>query len=481
MMRKTVLMAAAIGISVAVAGAAQAVPSMISYTGRLDTSAGIPFDGDVEVTAALFGSDSGGTALWSDDLGTVSVTSGTLQLTLEGEGLDAAIASTDALWLEFSVDGATMAPRQRVSSAPYALHAGDAAMLGGMMPAAFVKAADPVESAALPTDGIAQVSNGALNNEFATVTWQWEGSIDVPDYPGSGAQATVDTSETGDSYLTAITVYTEYTLDLNSNVEMVLVPPTGSGVGAMVLIPDMPEKAADSYANAWTVVNTPALADLLGKKVAGTWTLTLTDTTDDGGSGLIVGQLESFEVVYDVVRSDHLEVGGRLDVAGDLNVGGDAVIDGALSSKYIGFAGYCSTSQTTNGDMKLCLDQTLHNTAGGYLDINPDGTVTVLMDGDYDVYSQAWQRNACGAGTAGTVMEWRIYHTPLGGTKTNIAESEMYFETNREAHNHVQDTRWYGAGDIIEFSGDHNCGTATSYAWNGAATLNRVSIRFVGK
>jgi hypothetical protein len=60
MMRKTMLMAAALGISVAVAGTAFAVPSMISYTGRLESSAGLPFDGDAAVTAALFSADSGG-------------------------------------------------------------------------------------------------------------------------------------------------------------------------------------------------------------------------------------------------------------------------------------------------------------------------------------------------------------------------------------------------------------------------------------
>jgi hypothetical protein len=124
----------------------------------------------------------------------------------------------------------------------------------------------------------------------------------------------------------------------------------------MDLIPDGTEWAAGTYAQSWTVVSTPELAGLLGQKVVGTWTLTVTDTTDDGGPGTIVGQVEEFEIVYDVVRSDQIQVAGRLDVEGDLNVGGDVIVGDKLYRKVFAHTGlanqtcnetYCTTREFT--------------------------------------------------------------------------------------------------------------------------------------
>jgi hypothetical protein len=216
----------------------------------------------------------------------------------------------------------------------------------------------------------------------------------------------------------------------------------------------------------------PALADLIGKKLEGTWTLTLTDTTDDGGAALIVGALEGFEIVYDAVRSNHLTASGRLDVSGDLNVGGSLEVAGGISSKFIGFSRYCTSHGTTNGPNVYCLDGEIFDTTDGYLDVNTNGTITVLQDGYYRIEWFVWWRHPCTAAKSDHEIQ-------LNGT--NIMEADVETEVNREDTIQLVEEREFVAGDVIVVRGDPNCGTATSYGYHYGPTLSRLDMQFLGK
>jgi subtilisin-like proprotein convertase family protein len=330
MKRNAIVLAAALGLLGAMGTAATAAPDSLVYSGRLTATNGLPYDGDVDLLVTAWDAATDGNLLWTQPTMTITVDRGLMSVELDASGLSEMLAGNDDVWFEFEVDGATVGERQKASSTAFAMRAGNAGTLAGHAASDFVAANAAVSNAALPTNGISKVSNAALSNEFEAIAYTWTGGIDIPDYPGPGAQTSIAASEAAGSYMTSLTVYTQFSLTLNSEITMVLVPPAGSGVGAITLIDGSMEMPADTYATAWTIGNAPDLADLIGKPVSGTWTLTITDITDDGGPGTMVGELEEFEIVYDVVRSDQLHLAGQLEVSGDLNVAGRTVIQGDL-------------------------------------------------------------------------------------------------------------------------------------------------------
>lgn len=388
-----------------------AVPDQITYSGRLEASNGLPYDGEVDVIAHLYDTLSGGAPLITQELGTVLVESGLFRITLSDSAIADIIAAHNDLWIEFEIDGEAMAPRQRLTSVPFAAKSRDTERVGGVLANQFVKKTDPIANAALPTDGLAQISNGSMFNEFGNVTSAYAGAAkNIMDAPDPAVTLTFTTSETGNSYLTSLTLYTQYSLTFGSFIQMVLTPPATSGLGAITLVNDSVKINPGSYAQSWTPGNTPALAGLLGKKVAGTWTLSIIDTTDDAAPGTAVGQLQGFSINYDVVRSNHIGLDGKLDVSGDLTVGGHGTIGGNLVvggnttttgiavSKPIHFDGWCTSHGGSDGTLiPYCLDAKLGDPPAGWFVVDAVfGEVTVLQKGWYEVSWFTWNRNNCG-------------------------------------------------------------------------------------
>jgi hypothetical protein len=104
-------------------------PSLLSYTGTLADGTGAPVaDGSHSLTFRFFSAATGGTALWSETLD--ATTSGGVFTALLGAGtpFDETILSQAQLWFEIQVESDVLAPRLRVTSVPYALMAGGAAI-----------------------------------------------------------------------------------------------------------------------------------------------------------------------------------------------------------------------------------------------------------------------------------------------------------------------------------------------------------------
>jgi hypothetical protein len=97
----------------------------VHYQGRLADSSGQPVDGLVDLQFALYATDAAGTPLWGPEShADVPVDGGLFGVFLGGPsgGLPLPLLGGD-LWLEVTVDGEILSPRQRLGAVPYAMQA----------------------------------------------------------------------------------------------------------------------------------------------------------------------------------------------------------------------------------------------------------------------------------------------------------------------------------------------------------------------
>jgi hypothetical protein len=127
------------------AAASSAVPQIIQFSGIVkDGAAAVP-SGTVSITFTLYENEQGGTALWSET-DNVQVDAQGHYTALLGsaspQGLPLSLFTTvQAHWLAVQplLQGLGEQPRVLLVSAPYALKAGDAETVGGLLPSAFVR------------------------------------------------------------------------------------------------------------------------------------------------------------------------------------------------------------------------------------------------------------------------------------------------------------------------------------------------------
>ena len=104
-----------------------AVPKVLNYQGKLVDSEGVAIDGTVNITFKLYQTATGGTALWSEEYSAenaVEVSKGLFSVELGSiNPFPDSVDFSTPYWLETIVNGETLAPRERLTSAPYALQA----------------------------------------------------------------------------------------------------------------------------------------------------------------------------------------------------------------------------------------------------------------------------------------------------------------------------------------------------------------------
>ena len=122
---------------------AGAVPRLMKFNGVLRDVTGKPISGPVDVTFALYATDSGGDPLWfetqsveADEQGRYSALVGVMH----SEGLPMDLFTTgEARWLGVQVaNEVEQKPRVLLLSVPYALKASDAETLGGLPSSAYM-------------------------------------------------------------------------------------------------------------------------------------------------------------------------------------------------------------------------------------------------------------------------------------------------------------------------------------------------------
>ena len=100
------------------------IPGTISYQGKLTDAEGLLIDGQRDITFTLFTESSGGGSVWTEPHSDVSVTNGLFNVMLGSTNdLTDVFREKDQLFLEISVEGEPLDPRQKMASTGYALQA----------------------------------------------------------------------------------------------------------------------------------------------------------------------------------------------------------------------------------------------------------------------------------------------------------------------------------------------------------------------
>ena len=313
------------------------VPLMMPMQGAIRDNAGVPVaTGTFEVTFALYTSETGGSPVWTENwppAGTcadgpnacVAVQSGAFHVLLGTHvPLDPSVfAQAPELWLGMKVETDPELPRRRMGSTGYALHAASADIAGGIacsgcidadkfdqgslntaisaylgvagyLPGVgysdddvlalletegYQKKSDPILPSQLPPDVL-----GSLDVPFAD---EFDATFTVAPAPpynvikGFNFQADTWTNSIPDlGPAVGISVSLELTHTNAAELLIELVPPTG--VGSALTLHDHSLPGVTHMMATWTdqdEIPSGSLSDLIGKSLAGTWTLEIFDST----------------------------------------------------------------------------------------------------------------------------------------------------------------------------------------------------------
>jgi hypothetical protein len=123
MMMKKIAITAVFGFLILAVSVWAQAPNLVNYQGVLKDSGGNPLTGTYSITFSLYSVSSGGTALWTETQGSVSVSNGLFSVLLGSvTPLTPSEFSGTNRWLGVTVGGdPEMTPRQRIASVPFAL------------------------------------------------------------------------------------------------------------------------------------------------------------------------------------------------------------------------------------------------------------------------------------------------------------------------------------------------------------------------
>jgi hypothetical protein len=97
-------------------------PQLINYQGTLTNDQGQPLDGTYNLTFKVYATAAGGSALWTQTIGSVAVVDGLFNVILGGAGFPSGLFTAPDRWLGITVGGgAELTPRMRFTSVPWAL------------------------------------------------------------------------------------------------------------------------------------------------------------------------------------------------------------------------------------------------------------------------------------------------------------------------------------------------------------------------
>ncbi|MFQ5701073.1 MAG: hypothetical protein ACE5HU_04435, partial [Acidobacteriota bacterium] len=100
-------------------------PQLVRYQAHLADAAGVPLAGVHTLAFAIFDQQASGALLWNEGPFPVTVQGGNVDIILGGHGtpLTSVLLTAPGRWLEVTVDGNVLQPRQRLASVPFALAA----------------------------------------------------------------------------------------------------------------------------------------------------------------------------------------------------------------------------------------------------------------------------------------------------------------------------------------------------------------------
>jgi len=147
-------------------------PRLINYQGRLSDASGVAVGGTVSMRFQIFTSLAGATVAWGETQASVSVQQGIYSVLLGSVSpLAPGIFSNPELYLEVSVNGEALTPRQRITSVPFAVKAEE--LLGGRLET-------DVRVLAIGAPASSVTMRVSFNQAFAAPPRVWVSALDSP-------------------------------------------------------------------------------------------------------------------------------------------------------------------------------------------------------------------------------------------------------------------------------------------------------------
>lgn len=147
------------------------VPVRMSNQGVLLDGSGDRVNGSVTVAVGVYTNVSAGSAVFSENIGSVAVTNGVYSFQFGSNELVTALMSYPESWLQVSIDGTPLSPRHRLSSVPYATVAGAVKIQDGNEGAGKVLTSDASGSASWQNTGVPAGCIMVWPTDAAPATW----------------------------------------------------------------------------------------------------------------------------------------------------------------------------------------------------------------------------------------------------------------------------------------------------------------------
>jgi len=149
------------------------VPTLINYQGKLTNAAGQPQTGTFNFVFAIYDAETGGTQYWSETQTVTTDNLGLFNVLLGSVNPPVNLPEGPDCYLEITVEGTTLTPRQRIVSNGYsyfAQRAENAYMLGNIPAAQY--AVLPIETDEIDDNAVtsAKIQNGTIQMEDLAFT-----------------------------------------------------------------------------------------------------------------------------------------------------------------------------------------------------------------------------------------------------------------------------------------------------------------------
>jgi subtilisin-like proprotein convertase family protein len=329
---------------------AEDVPPRINVQALLLDKAGKAVDGVFDITFSLWTNKTDGFKVWGETQPSILASQGLIDVVL---GADVAnpvlpdVFSTNAqVWLQVQIaagpgiepDGEAPLPRRPFNPVGFAFHsqtaqlAVNASKLDGktfidvqtdIMAAVnaegFIKPGVPVGEASLPANGLNEVSNGLLTNQFTDEVASTTTPIDIKDLNPIGVSNEIIFPDIGTAEEFSVSVNISNS-DL-SGVTVNLYDPTGTkfvlydknGPGKVLgTTYPSPTQPVDGDLSVW-----------VGKNPKGTWTLEVKDMEFNADTNPVDGKINSWSISVSTLSTKKVKVAGDLVIGGKItNAGG---------------------------------------------------------------------------------------------------------------------------------------------------------------
>jgi len=146
-----------------------AVPHLINYQGRLTDTSGVPLNGTYDLTFRIYDAEAAGNLLWQETHSAVLIQKGIFSILL-GSVTSLDLPFDKVYFLEIKVGSEVMSPRQRITSAGYAIRAEKAEDANTISNFSVSTTPAPNSLLVLDSNGRLPASSGLLRNNIVILT-----------------------------------------------------------------------------------------------------------------------------------------------------------------------------------------------------------------------------------------------------------------------------------------------------------------------